>query len=253
MKKVLAIFSLFVILNVDARAESARSADAIKAEILELAQRYAGQGDPDFSKQNSLNILVEELLKVAPQPPVSERLDLLYGTWYQVWGPYDYRGDDRGIDPNLTLDEIYQVIFAGGYYYNVTPLQKNDRIGLLRGKFKLVSDAPNLLKVRFTRFPGNRGRPEDLEIWELPALAEERELPDKTSIVPGIIVKLFFGGGYLREVYTDRDLRITYGSECREDRENEYIYIMTRVEPEELSPGLPSELEDRNSSPTIGE
>jgi len=231
MKQVFAVFSLLVLMSASAVAETARSVEAIKADILELANSYAGQGDPDFSKQNSLNVLVDELLEAAPQPPVEARLELLYGTWYQVWGPYDYRGDDRGVDPDIKADEIYQVIFEGGYYYNVNPIDNGkDKIGLLRGKYKLVSDNPDLLKVRFTRFPGNRGRPEELDLWELPALAEAGELPDKTSIVPGIIVKLFFGGGFLREVYTDRDLRITYGGDSREDREDEYIYIMTRVE-----------------------
>ena len=247
MKRVLTILSLFVLMSADAIAEPIRSVEAIKAEILELANSYAGQGDPDFSKQNQLNTLVDELLEAAPQPPIEERLELLYGTWYQVWGPYDYRGDDRGVDPKITADEIYQVVFEDGYYYNVNPINNGkNKIGLLRGKYRLVDDDPNMLRVRFTRFPGNRGRPEDLELWELPALAEDGQLPNKTSVVPGIIVKLFFGGGFLREVYTDRDLRITYGGDDLEDREDEYIYIMTRieVEPEEVIPAEVQETED---------
>ncbi len=216
-------------------ATQERSVAEIKAEIFALAESFKGQADPDFSRQKQLDVLVDELLDAAPQPPVTDRLDLLYGPWKQVWGPYDYRGDDRGIDPDLAVDEIYQVVFPGGYYYNVTPLQEGRdpgklRVALLRGKYRPVEGQPDMLRVRFTRFPGNRGRPADIPLWELPALAEKGELPNKISIVPGFIVWLFFGGGGLREVYTDEDLRITYGADSIKDRSDEAIYILRRVE-----------------------
>ena len=51
----------------------------VKQEILDLAQSYAGQGDPDFAKQRSLEALVQKLIAVSPQPPVKDRLTLLYG------------------------------------------------------------------------------------------------------------------------------------------------------------------------------
>ena len=210
-------------------ASVARPVAAIKADILKLSQSYIGQGDPDFSRQRALDVLVAELLAVAPQPPVKARLDLLAGPWYQVWGPYDYRSDDRGtVDPKITVDEIYQVVFREGYYYNVNPVRGKDRIALLRGEYKLVPGYPDMLAVRFTRFPGNKGRPEDIPLWELAALAEAGKLPDKTTIVPGFIVRWFFGGGALREVYTDADMRITYGGDSVDDRTDEHIYIMTR-------------------------
>lgn len=85
-----------------------------------------------------------------------------------------------------------------------------------------------MLKVRFTNYPSNRGRPEGVALWELAAMAEKDALPAKTTIVPTIIVRLFFGGGYLREVYTDEDMWITYGGDHVDDRTDEFIYIMTR-------------------------
>ncbi len=60
-------------------------------------------------------------------------------------------------------------------------------------------------------------------------MAEAGELPAKTTIVPGFIVRWFFGGGFLREVYTDEDMRITYGGDRVDDRADEHIYIMTRA------------------------
>ena len=223
------ILMLSMVATTPGDTSAARSVAAIKADILNLSQTFIGQGDPDFSKQRALEVLVAELLAAAPQPPVGQRLDLLAGPWYQVWGPYDYRGNDRGtVDPKITVDEIYQVVFRDGYYYNVNPVKGKDRIALLRGEFQLVPDRPDMLKVRFTRFPGNKGRPEDIPIWELAALAETGKLPNKTTIVPGFIVRWFFGGGALREVYTDADMRITYGGDSVDDRADEHIYIMTR-------------------------
>ena len=91
---------------------AARPVAAIKADILALAQSFAGQGDPDFSRQEALEKLVTELLAAAPQPPVAARLDLLAGPWYQVWGPYDYRGGDRGtVDPKITVG--MRITYAG--------------------------------------------------------------------------------------------------------------------------------------------
>jgi hypothetical protein len=221
-------FALYI-LGGAAMADSARTAAAIKGDILALAELYEGQGDPDFAKQDRLDALVAELLAVAPQPPVRERLDLLHGVWKQVWGPYDYRGDDRGVDPSITVDEIYQVVFEGGYYYNVNPKADGTRVSLLRGEYAPVDGHPDMLRVRFTAFPANEGRPDDILIWKLAALAEKDALPNPTTVVPAIIVRLFFGGGYLREAYTDDDLRITYGGDHLEDRSDEYIYVMTRV------------------------
>lgn len=213
-------------------ATSERTPAAIKADLLALAESFQGQGDPDFAKQKQLQPLVDELLAASPQPPLSERIELLRGTWQQVWGPYDYRNDDRGVDPQLANPaEIYQVVFPDGYYYNVAPLQKPGkalRIGLLRGKYKLLDDQPDTLRVRFTKYPGVEGRPEATPLWELPPQAEAGTLENKTTIVPGWIVYLFFGGGYLREVYTDDTLRLTYGSENLDDPMPE-LYVLRRV------------------------
>jgi hypothetical protein len=68
-----------------------------------------------------------------------------------------------------------------------------------------------------------------MPLWELPALVEAKQLPNRVTIVPTLIVKIFFGGDSLREIYTDDTLRLTYGSEGPEDSEREYLYVLTRV------------------------
>lgn len=230
---------LLIVMSTNPRANGADSADKpaavreTKHEILTLAKSYSGQGDPDRSKQRSLEPLVQKLLSQAPQPPVKDRLRLLAGAWKQIWGPYDYRDDRRGVDPNLGIDEIYQVVSERGYYYNVSPDYKagdrsKERIGLLRGEYRPDEKNENLLRVRFTSLSGVRARPTDKHLWELPALAESHELKNRTTVLPGPLVRLSFGGGALREVYTDEDIRITYGSNGK-DLSKDFIYVMTRV------------------------
>lgn len=229
------VMSLFVFCQTAQAKEDDPDVSRIKRQIIDLATSYAGQGDPDYSRQRSLEVLVEKLLVTAPQPPVRDRMNLIYGTWKQVWGPYDYRrAGSRGIDPELGIDEIYQTVFPGGYYYNISPLYKDGdrsrvRIGLLRGEYGFNSDKPNQVNVHFTSYRGINGYPADRPIWQLAPLAEAGTLPDTISIVPQIIVRLFFNSGTLDEVYTDETLRITYGlSNSANDKRS--IYIMTRVE-----------------------
>lgn len=210
----------------------AQTVAEIKMELITTAQKYEGLGDPDFKIQNTLEPIVKKLLATAPpQKPIKDRIPVLAGTWKQVWGPYDYRNGDRGVDPELGVLEIYQMVSSDGYYYNVSPQYKNgdknqERIGLLRGEFELNKKDDNALDVEFVSFKGVEGRPTD-KIWTLAALSEAGTLENEITIVPSWIVKLFFGGGTLIEVYTDADLRVLYGTGGQFDEP--YLYVMTRV------------------------
>lgn len=207
--------------------------ETLKKQILDLAKAYAGRPDPDQKLQQSLEVLANELINQNPMPPVSERISLIAGAWKQVWGPYDYRNDDGGIDPTLGLMEIHQVVFAEGYYYNVAPYYPNgdktrEQIGMLRGEFVIDPLQKNSLRVRFTDYPGVESRPTKYKLWELPALAEAGSLENAITIVPSWVVKQYFKGGTLDEVYTDRDLRIVYGMKTAPSTRR-FLYIMSRV------------------------
>lgn len=212
---------------------SRQEIEKIKLELLTIAKKYQGQGDPDGSIQRQLDPLVNKLLAANPQPPVARRLNLIYGAWRQVWGPYEYRRGDRSVDPTLDPKNIVQVVFEGGYYYNVNPARdrsgQRDRISLLRGEFTPSSTDPNGLDVRFTNL-----RRADLEVWntirlsQMPALSEAGNLRTERTVLPGLFVRLFFGGGTLREVYTDHDLRIAYGN-SRDGNLQDYLYVLRRT------------------------
>lgn len=205
-----------------------------KAAIVALARSYAGTGDPDFAKQRAFEPLIDRLLQLRPQPPVAQRIDRVAGAWKQIWGPYNYRGSERVVDPELDSDNIYQVVFAEGYYYNVVPLapggdKSRQRIALLRGEYRYDDTQSNVLLVRFTRYPGlSKREPGDPSLFELPALVETGRLQPDIQIVPTWVVRLFFGGGALKEVYTDSDLRILYGAGSK-SFDRSALYVMSRV------------------------
>jgi len=206
----------------------------LKAEILRLAKSYEGKGDPDQSLQKTLDVLVAKLVAKAPMPPVNERISLVAGVWKQVWGPYDYRDDKGGIDPTLGFREIYQVVFADGYYYNVAPYfpggdPTKEKIGYLRGEFELDPLNKNGLRVRFTRYPGVDTRPSKLNLWELPALSEAGKVENEITLVPTPVVVATFKGGTLDEVYTDEQLRLVYGTSFKPNARRS-LYVMRRIE-----------------------
>ncbi len=228
---------LFLLLSIFSTVCSAKDLDLmnleeLKTELVQRASNYTGLGDPDFKIQNELEPLVKRILEVNPQVPVKDRLPLLYGVWKQVWGPYDYQGNDRGVDPSIEPKEIYQVIDPDGFYYNVSPSYKNgdrkkERINYLKGQYRLSSKNPNGLDVKFRKFPGMKKRPDVRPIYDFVKEAEDGTLPNQITIVPTFIVRLFFGGGTLVEVYTDSNLRILYGSNDDEFK-NKYLYVMVR-------------------------
>jgi hypothetical protein len=151
----LASLLLLIIGLIGLKAEAAeQAADVIrlKQAILTQAEAYKGQGDSDRSKQKNLEVLVDQLLKASPQSDVKTRLPLLQGAWQQVWGPYIYKNNSRGVDPAINPDHIYQVVFPGGYYYNVSPdwqqkSSKPARTVLLRGEYTLDKHEPDRLTV----------------------------------------------------------------------------------------------------------
>ena len=205
----------------------------LKQTIVSTAEKYQGRGDPEFKIQNELEPLVKKLLLLKPQGKVNDRLPLLFGVWKQVWGPYEYRKNDRGVDPTLNAKEIYQVISPDGFYYNVSPnmdakTKKEKNINYLKGNYILSTKDSIGLDVKFVKFIGMKKRPTERPIYQYADEAERDQLPTQITVVPSLVVKLFFGGGTLREIYTDENLRILYGSNGSEFK-NQYLYIMTRV------------------------
>lgn len=219
-----------------AHGQDTTSVVDLKSEIVRRAEGFLGEGDPDFARQAALQPLIEALLRAAPQPPVRDRLDALSAPWRQVWGPYDYRRpDSRGVDPTTDPEHIFQVVSRSGHYWNVAPrdVRDSDRrreIALLRGVYTPSDVDPDMLRVRFTEFVSTRTDGALDDIWRIAESAESGALAERRTVVPRLVVRLFFGGGGLREVYTDDTLRITYGATSLTDRRREFVYVMRRAD-----------------------
>jgi hypothetical protein len=206
----------------------------IKQQLLAKAKAYQGQGDPDHAIQTELDGLVTQLLQVCPQAPLKDRLPLLTGMWQQVWGPYSYKDNKRGVDKSFMPNAIYQIVFADGYYYNVSPSYNNagqatNKTTLLRGQYRLNNKQANVMDIHFTALKSVPGSPpEGLQYGQLPALAEAGKLPGLRKVLPNTLVWWLLGGGTLTEVYTDNDLRITYGAGANITRN--YLFVLQKID-----------------------
>ena len=115
------IMTLAILISGQTFANNYEDIKVLKELIVTTAAKYQGLGDPDFKIQNELEPLVNKLLTLEPQTTVINRLPLIFGVWKQVWGPYEYRKNDRSVDPTLNPKEIYQIVSPEGFYYNVSP------------------------------------------------------------------------------------------------------------------------------------
>ncbi len=213
----------------------ARELTAAKNRLFEAAEFYRGEGDPDFEIQDALQPLVDEVLRINPQVPVVYRLDELNAVWEQVWGPYDNQGNNRGVDPEQSIDELYQKVNDNGTYYNVAPRYEDgdltrESIALLQGQYSPVDIDSNMVQIRFRSLNSVDKRPEGYELWDLPELFEADELDGVSRAVPRFVVRNFFPSGYLREVYSDSTMRISYGISEQAFGPGEYLFVMRKVE-----------------------
>jgi hypothetical protein len=234
MRKITIVLCLLfsVTLFAEKKPSELKTIQAVKNKILNLSETYKGQADPDFIIQNKIYPYVERLVQLSLQNPVEQRLDKLVGAWQQVWGPYEYRKNDRSVDPATDPDNIYQVVFPGGYYYNVGNLldkktKEVKSVTLLRGEYKF--NGGDDLKIKFTKLTKVMSIPAGLTYVDLPALSEEKKLKGEKKTLPDLLVRLTFPGGVLSEVYTDENMRIAIGKSKSDNGIQGYLYVMTRV------------------------
>ena len=200
----------------------ARDITTIKLEILEMAESFKGQTDEDGSKQEALEILIDELMTFVPNMSMEEKAMRALGTWNQVWGPYAF-DDSNTVPGGLNVDKIYQYISGDGYYYNFSE-KKFAGINVkyfLRGEYEIAEDRIN---VKFTKTglilkrgevnyasAGEAIENKDLRVFNFPA-----------SLPPVGV------SGALIEVYADEEMRINYGV-VGGDIDNPALFILKRA------------------------
>lgn len=201
-------------------ANSDNRVEALKKKILSMAEDYRGQDDVDGKKRHRLDALINQLLAETPDTPIAQKIKKLQGAWEQVWGPY---GFDRLDGFELDANNMYQVIYPDGYYYNIgfSTFYGQKTTGFVRGKYEAFDDK---LKVQFTENKFAIGFiPPKVNLIDLGTLKEAGFI--KTQDVPGGISSI---PAYLHEVYVDKDIRITYGGRNYNDTDND-LYVLKRI------------------------
>ena len=226
-KAVLAVFALVLgpslalarsVLSEGAPLDQPDRATQLQIEIFEIAQANTFRTDNLDSVHTQLQPLVDELVKLTPARTETEKLSEVVGSWRNVW-------TDLKFDPSTDLTQIYQVVFADGYYYNISRERaaEGDRTSFLRGAF---FDNTDFLNIQFTReFTIQGWLPQGTNLVKIGADAESGSLGG-VDVADSRAVGIT---GQLYNSYVNGDFRIVQGSSSNRPTEKG-LYILTRVD-----------------------
>jgi hypothetical protein len=203
---------------------------AIKFQLRNLSEQY--QGDCNQQVNNiirpQLDSLVDQLLSLTPYHTEEEYLPLVVGGWQQIWsdGPTGPPLDVGGANVCTVSSQIYQVVYQGGYYWNLSKNIINGRVttGYLRGEYRLQGkDDP--LSIRFTQLTGTT-------LFPFPGTPLER-LTDQAEDglfdagnMDGYVVG---STGTLANIYVDDDFRVVHGTAPQYPGQT-FLYILDRTQ-----------------------
>ncbi len=219
MKVLFATIILFS--SISALAQDVRVIE-VKKEIMSLARQFEGKTDTDGKLQEALEQKVADLEKLLPDQTTTERAQKIMGEWRQVFGPYSATGDGT-IPFGSRTDQIYQIIFPNGIFYNVALFEKAriKMVFLLKGEYKIMSEA---IKGTFVKNSIVLRNISEKTLSKLPAQLESGSL--KVINLPNRLPPVGMGG-QLFEVYADEDVRILRGRTPQFKRPA--LYVMEKV------------------------
>jgi hypothetical protein len=192
---------------------------ALKTSILKIAEAASNtqcdQDDnyPEITKL--LSQLTNELVSLTPAQTEAEKLPKVAGGWKQVWANLDSSSPDC-----ISADDIYQVVFAEGYYWNISKniSSTGEAGGFLRGKYEVTD---NFLAIEFTDIavsPTYFSTGTDLV--DLATRAEQKEF---IALPPNVPVGV---KGELYNVYVDDTLRIVTGNDDLDDGQSDGFFVL---------------------------
>lgn len=198
------------------------NAATLKKAILKVAQRAQGECDDqdnDPRVRQALDSLTERLLALTPARSAAEKLPQVLGVWKQVWSDAPFTSIPGAC---FDADEIYQVVFEDGFYYNIAEVAFPDQtsVGFTRGEYTARDSS---LSVRFTRSISVFGVIEDF-----PDLTEASLRVESGEITPDFTRPTADEDLTLVNVYVDDRLRIV--ADNQDLSESESIFILERVD-----------------------
>ena len=187
----------------------------LKEQIKSVATEATATDRDLLATKNELSPLVNELVAISPSQTEAQKAELVAGGWVNLW-------TDNNFGPTLNPANIYQVVSADGYYYNISeiPAATGKLTNFLRGAY---TDEGSYLAIEFTansvsNVPLTAGT-------DLTALANkvEQSLLATTPVRGPVGVT-----GVLLNVYVDDDLRIVWGNSTLNSRP--LLFILERTE-----------------------
>ena len=219
--KLLLIAFLLTLTSAHGFESKSQEINRLKQEILELAYSFEGQADTDGTKQDEIELKIQELLLLVPRLSFQDRAVKAIGAWRQVWGPYAF-DDSQTVPDRMDVKNIYQVIKPEGYYYNFAQYKFGNRLvrSFLRGNFEIQNDR---IAVEFNRTGLILGST-DVAMPDLVDALENRTV--RAVRFPDFLPPSGVRGGLI-EIYADEDIRLNYGT-VGDNLENPALFVMER-------------------------
>jgi len=145
--------------------------EQLKREIVRIGRRATAE----LKRQNefrpetrvALDPLVAELARLAPAKSLTQQLAYSLGAWKNIWSDLPFT--------TAIASQIYQVVFPGGYYYNISRYERGNEVytSFLRGEYLLRESD---LAINFTKAVKDEGFPRrGSDIYRLAMRAEQGE------------------------------------------------------------------------------
>ena len=191
----------------------------IVAEAQEAQGRCDGEDDSPEARAR-LDELVAQLEEDGRSE--AEMLPGLVGGWRQVWS------DGPGGGPDcIAADDVYQVVFPNGYYYNIGRHLRPDgaeATGFLKGTYQTGGEALDIAFTRYELREGWIGAGADLGRAAMRIEAETGGEPQPADQAPPPVGQT----GTLDNVYLSDGLRIARGG--GEDYDGDFLYVLIRAD-----------------------
>ncbi|MCX6116855.1 MAG: hypothetical protein NT027_04890 [Proteobacteria bacterium] len=192
---------------------SQRGVAKIKKKIIAISTANQTKIDNRVQVRAELQPLVNRLLACTPERTEAAKLHQVAGGWYSLWSDY-------GFGPFVDYSQVYQVVDADGFYYNVS---KNVApfgtfVNYLRGSFV---DSGSFLRIEFTRSIAVTGWLESgLKLSDLSDDVESGAINGPDTPNGPIGVK-----GNLKNAYVDDHLRIVTGRSDGEASDGMFVLV----------------------------
>ena len=198
------------------------NAATLKKAILKVSQRAQGECDDQDNNprvRQVLDSLTKRLVALTPPRSETEKLPQVLGVWKQIWSDAPFTSIPGAC---FAADEIYQVVFADGFYYNIAEVTfpGQTSVSFTRGAY-VAQDSS--LSIRFTRSISVFGVIEDF-----PDLTEASLQVENGEITPDFTRPTADEDLTLVNVYVDDQLRVV--ADNQQISEAESIFVLERVD-----------------------